>query len=254
MKIRTVSDSALVPDLCREGQPQFAVRRNSAETLKLVSHFDQCCRGVYRRHRARLKKLLFATLLLVASVADAQIYVFVGGHENYVRNKVLANESPLTSWHIGGGVRLIFSESKPRTVFNAEYAFVKKGYYQTLGGTKSSFNFNYLTYQATVGQQLFPYLSVKGGFNFAILIDSNLKKWYQTYRMVDFGLVGGLDFLENKRVGFYTRVVYGLIPMLKYDNIDALGNFNGTIRDLRNTSFMVGLRVKVYEKELRLRH
>jgi hypothetical protein len=63
-------------------------------------------------------------------------------------------------------------------------------------------------------------------------------------------MVGGLSFLDNKRVGFYTKFVYGLRAMLYYPRIDAAGNFDGNIFDLKNMTLMIGMSVKVFNKSL----
>ena len=201
------------------------------------------------------RKLLIVLLFaIITGPVRAQIYVFGGGHESYIRNNVLKNESPLFSWHTGGGARFHLSHDRENIVVNAEAAFVEKGYKQILGGKECTFHFSYLTYQFTVGYQAFPFLSVKGGLNTAVMIGANLKKWTKTYNVLDLGLVAGADVLENKPVGFYARAVYGLIPMVDYHDIDAQGNFNGKIHDLKNTCFMIGLRVTIHEKKIFLRH
>ncbi len=186
----------------------------------------------------------------LSSTVHAQVYVFSGAHKSYVRNEVLTNESPIYSWHVGGGINLYPKLDWKKTSINAELAVIQKGYDQHLGNQQFEFRFRYITWQGTLNYEILPFVSVKGGINLAFLFATNVEKGTETYQQFDFGLVGGLGFLENKRVSFYTQVVYGLSPMLKYYDIDALGNFNGRIHDLKNTCFMVGLRVNVYDKKI----
>ena len=180
----------------------------------------------------------------------AQVYVFSGIHKSYVRNEVLTNDSPIYSWHVGGGVNLHPNRNWLKASINLELAFIQKGYDQHLGNRQFEFRFRYITWQAAFCYPIAPFLSVKTGVNLALLLDTNVKKGTSTYQLFDCGLIGGLEFLENKRIGFYTRVVYGLVPMLKYYDIDAIGNFNGRINDLKNTCFMLGLRVKIYDEKM----
>ncbi|MEO7987936.1 MAG: outer membrane beta-barrel protein [Chryseolinea sp.] len=202
------------------------------------------------------KSLLLMVILFTGTCSPmlAQVYVFSGIHQSYVRNEVVVGESPIYSWHVGGGVNLYPTLDWKKTSINAEAAFIEKGYDQHLGNQQFEFRFRYITGQATISYEALPFLSLKGGVNLALLFDTNKEKGTSTYQLFDFGLVGGLGFLENKRFGFYTRVVYGLSPMLKYYNIDAMGNFNGHIHDLKNTCFMVGLRINIYDKKISLRN
>jgi len=192
--------------------------------------------------------LFFVFFISISSNGLAQAYAFVGAHQSYVRNHVLTNASPIYSWHIGGGINLYRNPGWKKVAIHAESSFIQKGYNQHLGTEKFEFRFTYITLQPTLEYKALPYLCIKGGVNLAFLLDTNKEKGTQTYELFDFGLVGGLGFLENKRISLYTQLVYGLSPMLKYYDIDAMGNFNREISDLKNTCFMVGLRVNIYDK------
>ncbi len=197
----------------------------------------------------RKHTLLFLLLFAgISSSAFAQLYVFSGVHKSYVRNEVLTNASPIYSWHVGVGVNAYRNPNFKKMAINTEFTLIQKGYNQHLGNEKFEFRFTYLTLQPTIEYKAFPFLCVKGGVNLAFLLETNKTEGKQTYEIIDFGLVGSLGFFENKRISFYTQVVYGVSPMLKYYNIDAMGNFNGKIKDLKNTCFMVGLRFNINEK------
>jgi hypothetical protein len=198
-----------------------------------------------------LKKYLLLFFLLIASTccALAQVYAFGGVHKSYVRNEVLLGESPIYSWHIGLGIKFIPQKSRKKFSINTEMAFTQKGYDQQIGNQEFEFRFRYIAAQGTLNYSVFPFLSVKAGLNLALLMSTNIDKGTSTYQSIDVGAVGELGFLENKRMSFYTQVVYGFVPMLKYYNIDALGNFNGEIHDLKNTCFMVGLRINLFHEK-----
>jgi len=201
-------------------------------------------------------KTLVTTLLLssISFIGIAQVYVFAGLQQNYIRSEVVVNASPLTSWHVGGGINVFLSADQKKLSFKGELAFVRKGYHQMLANDKMDLHFDYLTYQTTVRFPVVDFFAVEGGVNLGLLVYSNMYKWIKTYNLIDLGFVGGLSFLENKRVGFYGRVVYGVSPLVSYERPDEIGNFHGQFRDLRNTCFMVGIRFKVYEKEFSFKH
>lgn len=188
--------------------------------------------------------------MISCSTTLAQGYVLGGGHLSFIRNEVLIGESPIFSWHGGGGINLYPLKACQKININVEVAFIEKGYNQNIGNQQFELRFRYLTSQLTISYSIIPFLSLKGGVNVARLFNTSMEKGLETYERIDVGLVGGLGYFENKRLGFYTRVVYGLSPMLKYYDIDSMGNFNDNIRDLKNTCFMVGLRFNVYDKKI----
>ncbi|MBS1681347.1 MAG: outer membrane beta-barrel protein [Bacteroidetes bacterium] len=164
-----------------------------------------------------------------------------------MRNKVLQGSSPIFSSHLGLGITMPLNHLKKISI-SEEIGFIKKGYHQNIGGDKFEMRFTYFNGQTILNYKLKPWVSAKVGVNYAVLINANIKKSTETYRPLDIGLVGGFNFLETKDISFYAHVVYGLVPMLKYYNIDATGNFNGTINDLKNTCIMVGFKIKLYDQ------
>lgn len=188
----------------------------------------------------------------MATSASCQVYFFAGGHKSDVRNDVLKNESPIYASHVGIGINILPGAKIEKWFINAEISAIKKGYNQTIGVEKFEFRFTYVAFQPTVAYTPYQWLRISAGVNLAALFDTNVTKGFNTYNNGDFSLVGGLNFLENRRLGIYTQLVYGLTPMLDYPRIDALGNFNGNIRDLRNTCVLVGLRFNINNEKIRL--
>lgn len=153
--------------------------------------------------------------------------------------------------HLSLGLKLSLDSVGDRRSISIESAITRKGYTQELGGEKFEIDFTYFNVQATYNYSIVPAVALKGGLNFAFMPDKAENPMKEAYRAVDIGLVATLSVFENKRLGFYTSCVYGLIPVLRYYNIDAVGNFNGKINDLRNTCFMVGLRYNLDERKIK---
>src|SRR6188768_3071982 len=94
-------------------------------------------------------RLTILLVILTTSSAFSQVYIFSGLQQNFIRSEAAINSSPMTDWHLGGGVNFYLSTQRLKPSFNAEFAFVKKGYYQEVGGREFDLHFNYITYQAT---------------------------------------------------------------------------------------------------------
>ncbi len=196
-------------------------------------------------------RILLGFLLFVISTNGlAQGYFFSGMNQCRVRNEVLSNESPMYGLHIGGGVNFFLKEEQSKFFIRAETGFIKKGYNQQLRGQNFYFRFNYWSLQGSANYLLTPSISLQAGVDFAILFNANLKRWQETYTLYDIGLVGGVGFFENRKFNLYARAIYGLTPMIKYHNIDSMGNFHGELKDLRNLSILMGIRFKINEKKI----
>jgi hypothetical protein len=192
--------------------------------------------------------LLSISLLLASKYTKAQVYLYSGAHKNFVRTKKIQNASPAQSYHLGAAVN-VFQKDNNKVFYTYDVGVIDKGYSQQLGGENFNFQFRYATVQATVSYLPVRWVALKAGFNGALLIYSNVYKWSKVYVPIDLGLVAGLSLLENKRIGLYFQAVYGLLPMIDYYDIDAKGNFNGRLYELRNVSVMAGLRVDIYGKK-----
>jgi hypothetical protein len=190
------------------------------------------------------KNWYFLILLFLSFSCNAQIFLFAGSHESIVRNRVLQGSTPIFSFHFGAGIIMPLRQSKIITL-SEEIGFIQKGYNQKIGADEFKIRFEYLNGQTLVNYKLNAWLTAKSGVNYALLIATNVKKGLDTYRHLDVGLVGGFNFFDSKTFSFYANVVYGLVPMLRYYDIDAKGNFNGTINDLKNTCISVGIRINL---------
>jgi hypothetical protein len=63
------------------------------------------------------------------------------------------------------------------------------------------------------------------------------------------GLVMGIFCFGEKPISCYSRISYGLLPMLDYHEFDELGNFINNIHDLKNISITIGIKANIIENE-----
>lgn len=178
----------------------------------------------------------------------AQVKLFAGVNYTGVRNSVLENEEAIYSWHVGAGVNLAPKKwDKFSIALNAMLS--EKGYKQ-YADKWYDFDFYYLSFQPVIEFSPVKLLSFEAGVDLSALVDTSVREGLSTYNNFDCGLIFGFTVFNDKRVALYSRVIYGLIPMLSYDRIDALGNFTGEINDLKNTSLLLGIRVNVYHEKI----
>lgn len=194
---------------------------------------------------------LMLTIGLIAGMAEyvkAQVGVFGGAHYSVVRNDVLQNDKPLYKWHVGGSIEFT-PKAWERFSVELRAKFIQKGYRQQLNKLYE-FRFTYLSLQPVLKYSFSDFLAVDAGLDASALIDTNVEKGISTYNTSDFGFVFGLTMFDRKRVSVYSRLVYGLTPMLDYYEIDKTGNFTGEINDLKNICILVGLRINVYREKI----
>lgn len=182
------------------------------------------------------------------SIAHAQVRIFGGVSYTGVRNDVLEHEEAIYAWHTGGGVT-ITPKNWNKFSIGINTMVSKKGYKQ-YADKWYNFHFYYITCQPVIEYSPVALLSLEAGLDVGGLFYTDVKRGMSTYNQFDGGLVFGATVFNDKRIALYTRIVYGLVPMLTYDRMDALGNFTGEINDLKNTSVLFGLRVNVYHEKI----
>ncbi len=94
------------------------------------------------------------------------------------------------------------------------------------------------------------FLSVQGGVELSKLASTNVKYGLDTYNTFDVGLAFGITAFDNRRIGIYSRVTYGLRPMLEYVQMDEMGNFIKEINDIHNFSYSLGIKIKLLNERI----
>jgi hypothetical protein len=102
-----------------------------------------------------------------------------------------------------------------------------------------------------INYSLSPQISIQAGVGLSTLISTNIEQGIKTYNDFDLGLALGASCFSNKRISCYSRLTYGLLPMLDYYEIDELGNFKNQIHDLKNICLSIGIKVNLYNEKIR---
>jgi hypothetical protein len=193
--------------------------------------------------------MLLAGILLSLQM-QAQVSIIDGINLSMVRNHVLENEGPIIGAHIGPSVKFRPFRNADDLALRTDLLLTLRGYHQDLD-KRYAFRFFYIAPTITLDYSIIESVSIYSGFEFSYLVKSNIEKADETYNNFDIGIVLGMAFFENKRIGFYWRGIYGLVPMLDYYHIDSEGNFHGQFHDLRNLTFSLGLKINILHDEIR---
>ena len=190
---------------------------------------------------------------LMFSVRSKAQMAFVGGvNISDVRSTVLLqNKNAIASYQWGLSFQYFpFKRLENVSVIN-EFLFNHKGYMQDFE-TDYHFRFNYLSFPILINYSLFSDLSIQSGVELSKLSSTNVTQGRRTYNNFDMGLVFGMSCYDTRRVSFYSRITYGITPMLDYYRIDDLGNFTGEIHDLKNVCISVGVKFKFCHEKIHL--
>lgn len=204
-------------------------------------------------NRSRLIFQIVAIISLTFFCHDklnAQIAFVAGGNYSNIRENIpLENKKPIIGYNLGVSVQYYpFKKIQKISLIN-ELELVQKGYQQDFA-ENYSFRFNYLSLPVLINYSLSTEISIQAGMELSTLISTNIEQGIKTYNNFDMGLVLGISFFNSKRIGGYSRLTYGLLPMLDYYEIDELGNFKNEIHDLKNICLSIGIKVNLYNEKI----
>jgi hypothetical protein len=202
----------------------------------------------------RLNRLLFLSVLCVlifVSSLTAQV-AFIGGvnYTNERNNNLIENQKPRITYQWGASIRYYLLKNHPKISFQNELIFNQRGYNQVLD-KDYFFHFDYISFPVLINYALTENFSINTGLEFSKLLSSNIKRYTETYNDFDIGLVLGFSCFEKKGISFYSRMTYGLLPLLDYYAIDKVGNFTGEIHDLKNICLSVGIKINIHNEKIR---
>ncbi len=183
--------------------------------------------------------------------ATAQFSLIAEGNYATIReNTPLVNKKPLLGYSLGASLQFYpFKKNDKFSIIN-ELRFTRKGYQQEFEEIHT-FKFDYLALPILANYSLSKQISVQTGVELSKLVRTNIEHGTQTYNRFDIGLILGASFFNSHRISGYSRLTYGLLPMLDYYEIDELGNFKNEIHDLKNFCFSVGLKINLYNEKIR---
>lgn len=194
---------------------------------------------------------IFSSLTFLTHLSSkAQISLMAGGNYSTIRNDVfLENKSPLVGYQLGLSFQYYpFKKIQNLSILN-ELDFIQKGYQQDIG-KNYTFKFNYLSLPILLNYSISKQISLQTGIELSKLIATNIEQGLKTYNDFDLGLVLGVNGFHRKRLSCYSRLTYGLLPLLDYYEIDELGNFTNEIHDLKNISLSIGIKFNLSNEKI----
>jgi len=195
--------------------------------------------------------LIFISLTFMChEKSKAQIAFIAGGNYSNIRSNVyLENKKPIVGYNFGVSIQYYpFKKFKNISILN-ELDFTQKGYQQDFE-KNYSFRFNYLSLPVLVNYSLSKQFSIQTGVELSKLISTNIKQGLNTYNGFDLGLVIGVNCFSSERFSCFSRITYGLLPLLDYNEIDDLGNFKNEIHDLKNICLSIGIKFNLYHEKI----
>ncbi|WP_423130026.1 outer membrane beta-barrel protein [Gaoshiqia sp. Z1-71] len=189
-------------------------------------------------------------MLLFSAKSHAQLAIVAGGNYATIRNNIpLENKKPITTYHYGLSVQYYPVKKLEKFSVINEIIFNQKGYQQDFE-KNYLFRFSYLSLPVLINFAPLSFFSVQAGAELSKLMGTSVEQGKKTYNNFDAGLVFGFSCFDSRKLSFYSRMTYGIVPMLDYYSIDEIGNFTGEIRDLKNICLSVGIKFKLYNEKI----
>lgn len=194
----------------------------------------------------RMKLNTVSFLLLLAQLSFAQVEIFGGANYAFVRHQYLPNAQPTFGSQWGFGMTINPKRDWQKFSVTGNIVLTMKGYEQWVNRTYR-FELFYTGVQFLANYDLNDLIRLQTGIELVRLENSSVYNSVENYSSNDMGLMAGIELFHAKRVSGFIQGIYGLLPLIDYYDIDAAGNFNGRIRDVRNTCLSAGLKLKIYK-------
>lgn len=188
-------------------------------------------------------KIIFLFFLwTLSTVSYAQLGLTTGIDVSNVRhNDLLPNQHSIILGFMGPSFQYRPFHHLQQFSFIAELLYNVKGYKQTFERDYLT-HFHYFSLPVLLNYDITNRLSVHGGTELSVLVETNNKKSSELYNQLDVGLNIGIGLLMHKNFQLFARYNYGLLPVLDYYKMDEAGNMS-PIEDIRNQNLMIGLKV-----------
>lgn len=198
---------------------------------------------------------IFLIFFFFINPARAQFGITLGGNISDVRHHhLLVNENgrdnnlPLIGSFMGLNFQFYPVKTMDKLSFSVDLLFNRKGYAQQFSDTTFIKRLNYLSFPIMFNYDISNIFSVCTGLELSGLMINPLNNSDKEYRDSDTGIVLGANYHFSKQWNIFTRLNYGLNPILNYYKIDSMGNIT-LAKDIRNINLMIGLKINiVYEK------
>ncbi|TKG91164.1 PorT family protein [Puteibacter caeruleilacunae] len=193
-----------------------------------------------------------ALIMLLYQTGNAQVAVAISGNLSNIRSDIhIENKEPILGYDVGFSVQYYPIKRFERLSLINEINFRQKGYQQSFQ-KDYDFRFNYLSFPILIDYSLSPKFSVHTGIELAELVKTNVEGGMDTYEHFDVGLMFGANISGKGRLSYYSRLTYGLQPLLDYYGIDERGNFGNMIHDLKNICLSVGIKFNLRHERIQL--
>jgi len=188
--------------------------------------------------------LLVALWFLAQQKAFAQIEAVAGLNYSYAMNDgVLPNQEAIVT-PMFGLLKSFQLEDSSIHHLKTGILFIISGYNQDFEETTYSKRFKYLALPLLYKLQLTNAFSVEAGAQFRMMILRE-EEYKYNYRREDIAAVFGFNLFEGNMLSIYANASYGILPMVSYQRVDEIGNFNGKIEDVHNTMVSLGIKFKL---------
>jgi hypothetical protein len=195
-----------------------------------------------------MKNIVFVFLLLLVQNSFAQVQIFGGVNYAFVREHSLPKTEPIWGGQWGFGITVYPNRAWQKFSITTNAVLATKGYEQHVRQTYR-FELFYTGIQLLSNYRFNANVEVHSGIEFMNFQTSSVYNSDFNFRSDDIGIVTGLIIRPEKRLSIYAQGTLGLLPIIDYYDIDAAGNFNGRIRDVRNTCITVGLKFKIIKRK-----
>lgn len=204
-------------------------------------------------------KFLIVTLLTILCInsTKAQFGISFGGNiSNVMHRNLLVNENgdsntkPIFGYLSGMNFQFYPFKHQQNMSFTIEVLYNQKGYKQQFNDTSFTKRLNYISVPLLFNYDISKKFTLNTGVTFSGLLVP-LSVFYKpdnSFNTSDINLSIGAEYKVWKNLNLFTRLNYGVYPILNYYKIDEAGNISPT-NDVRNLSFSVGLKLNfIYEK------
>lgn len=212
----------------------------------------------------KITKLSFLVVLLFlvlsSNSAKAQLGFFIGGNISDVRHdKLLLNENgipnnkPLLGYFTGLSFQFYPFHSQDKISFVIDVLLNRKGYKQQSQDTTFVRSLNYVSLPLQVNYDFTSRFSMNTGVEFSALMlpITVFKEHDNSYRQSDISLTIGANYRVSDECNLFTRLNYGVYPILDYYKIDNIGNIT-PVKDVKNINLMIGVKFNIIYEKIKL--
>lgn len=180
-----------------------------------------------------------------------QVSIYAGFNASGIQEKHLVGEtSGSLMQQIGFSIDISPFNHVPHLAVQTGGGVTSMGYKQEIDQTYQV-EFLFLTLPILANYQSNK-ISFQGGLRLEGLVATSVNDGLETYRDSNLSIMLGLEVFTKSRISPYIRASHQLFYMLNYFEIDARGNFQSELRDIKFQCLTMGIKVRIYNKPISL--